>query len=98
MRVARGLVEEEILHDDAFHRPEARGDVLRVRVGLRDVLALHVEPLEGAVDRLVDHVGNAQARLVAERHAPQALERLADGVGRHMAVARKLMRERAHVA
>ena len=98
MRVARGLVEEEILDDDAFHRPEARGDVLRVGIGLRDVLALHVEPLERAVDRLVDHVGNAQARLVAERHAPHALEHLADGVDRHVAIAGKLVRERAHVA
>ena len=46
MRVARRLVEEEILDDDAFHRPQARGDVLRVGIGLRDVLALNVEPLE----------------------------------------------------
>ena len=72
MRVARGLVEEQVLHDHAFHRLEARRDVLRVGIGLGDVLALHVEALERAVDRLVDHVGDAQARLVAERHAPQA--------------------------
>ena len=32
MRVARRLVEEEILHDDAFHRAQARGDVRRVGV------------------------------------------------------------------
>ena len=98
MGVARRLVEEEILHDDAFHRPQARSDVRRVGVRLGDVLALHVEPLERAVDRLVDHVGDAQARLVAERHAPHALERLAGGVVRHMAVAGELVRERAHVA
>ena len=98
MRVARGLVEEEILHDDAFHRPQARGDVLRVGVGLGDVFALDVEPLERAVDRLVDHVGNAQARLVAERHAPQRLEHLARRVVGDVAVAGELVRERAHVA
>ena len=93
MRVTRGLVEEEILDDDAFHRAQARGDVLRVRIGLRDILALNVEPLERAVDCLVDHIGNAQARLVAKRHAPQAFERLAHGVRGHVAVAGKLMRE-----
>ena len=98
MGVARGLVEEEILHDDAFHRAQARGDVLRVGVGLGDVLALQVEALERAVDRLVHHVGDAQARLVAERHAPQALEHLARRVVRDVAVAGELVRERAHVA
>ena len=65
MRVLRRLVQEEVLHDDAFHRLEPGGDVLRVGVGLGDVLALDVDALEGAVDRLVEHVGDAQARLVA---------------------------------
>ncbi len=98
MGVARRLVEKEILHHDAFHRAQARGDVLGVRIGLGDVLALNVKPLERAVDRFIDHIGNAQARLLAERHAPHALERLARHVVRHMAVAGKLVRERAHVA
>jgi hypothetical protein len=70
MRIARRLVEEEILDDDAFHCPQACRDVLGVRVRLGDVLTLHIKPLERAVDRFVDHIGNAQARLAAERHAP----------------------------
>ena len=32
MGIARCLVEEEILHDDAFHRAQARGDVRGVGV------------------------------------------------------------------
>ena len=72
MGVARRLVQEEVLHHDAFHRAQARGDVPGVGIGLGDVLALNVEPLERALDRFIDHVGNAQARLLAERHAPHA--------------------------
>ena len=71
MRVVGGLVEEQVLHDDAFHRREAGRDMLGVGIGLQDVLALDVDALEGAVDRGVEHVGDAQARLVVERDAPQ---------------------------
>ena len=70
MRVLRRLVQEEVLHDDAFHRLEPRYDVLRVGVGLGDVLALDVDALERAVDSLVEHVGDAQARLVARADGP----------------------------
>ena len=45
--------------------------MLRVGIGLQDVLALDVEALERAVDRGVEHVGDAQARLRVERDAPQ---------------------------
>jgi hypothetical protein len=72
--------------------------VLRVRVGLRDVLALAVEAEEAAVERGVEHVGDAQARLGLDFDAPVALEQLAgDGVG-HVAIAGQLVREAAHVA
>ena len=98
MGVARGFVEEQVLDDDAFHRPQARGDVLGVGIGLGDVLALQVEALERAVDRLVHHVGDPQARRAAERDAPQALENRPRGVVGDVAVAGELVRERAHVA
>ena len=71
MGVVRGLVQEQVLHDDAFHRREAGGDMLGVGIGLQDVLALDVEALERAVDGGVEHVGDAQARLGVERDAPQ---------------------------
>ena len=98
MRVVRGLVEEEVVHDDAFHRGEAGGDMLGVGVGLQDVLALDVDALERAFDGGVQHVGDAQAGLVVELHAPQALIDVAHGVAGDVAIARQLVRERAHVA
>jgi hypothetical protein len=45
MGVVRGLVEEEVLDDDAFHRRQAGRDMLGVGIGLENVLALDVEPL-----------------------------------------------------
>src|SRR5579872_4494916 len=98
MRITRGLIEENVLNDDAFHRPEAGRDVLRIRVGLRDILALYVKALEGALDRLVHHVRDTQARLVGERNAPETFENLARRVVRDVAVAGEFVRERAHVA
>ena len=93
-----GLVQEQVLDDDALHRHQAGRDVVGVRVRLRDVLALDVEALEAAIDGLVEHVGDAQARLVVELGAPERLEALAGGVVRDVAVAGELVRERAHVA
>ena len=98
MRVVRGLVEEEVVHDDAFHRREAGRDMLGVGVGLQDVLALDVDALEGAVDGGVEHVGDAQAGLVVELHAPQALVDVAHRVAGDVAIARQFVREGAHVA
>ena len=72
--------------------------MLRVGIGLGDVLTLQVESLERAVDRLVHHVGDSEARRVAQRNAPQALEDRARGVVGDVPVARELVRERAHVA
>src|SRR6185437_15716150 len=57
-----------------------------------------VDALETAIQRGVDHVGNAQARLRIQRHAPLALvdrPHLRDG---DVTVAGELMREAAHVA
>ncbi len=42
MRVVRRLIEEKIMHNDAFHRRQRRDDVLGVGIGLQDVLALRV--------------------------------------------------------
>src|SRR5258708_5565209 len=73
MRIARRLVEEEVLHDDAFHGPEASRNMLGVGIGLGDILALDVKALERPPDRLVHHIGNAQAWLVGNLHAPEVL-------------------------
>ncbi len=98
MREFRRLVQEDVVDHHAFHGAEAGGDMLRVRVGLRDVLALDVDALEIAVDRLVDHVRDSQARLVGEAETPERLETLAHRVVGDVAVAGELVRERAHVA
>ena len=96
--VVRGLVEEEVVDDDAFHRRQRRHHMLGVGIGLQDVLALHVEAHEGAFDRGIEHVGNAQARFRVELDVPHRFELLAHRVARDVAIAGQLMRERAHVA
>ena len=42
MRIVRGLVQEKVVNDDTFHRGQTRRNVVRVRVGLQDVLTLTV--------------------------------------------------------
>ena len=76
MRELRRLVQEQILHDHALHRLHRGGDVMRVRIGLHEVLALDVHALEAAIERGFEHVRDAQARLGLERHAPLRLEQL----------------------
>ena len=75
MGIVGGLVEEEVVHDDAFHRCQAGGHVLRVGVGLQNVLALDIDALERAVDGGVQHVRDAQSGLVVELHAPERSHR-----------------------
>ncbi|OIQ79003.1 hypothetical protein GALL_392840 [mine drainage metagenome] len=98
MRVFGGLVQEQVLHHDAVQRGQRRRHVLCVRVRLDDVLALAVQALEAAVEGGIEHIGDAQARLGVERHVPRGLEFPARGAVGDVAVAGKLVRERAHVA
>ena len=76
----------------------AADHMLGVGIGLQDVLALHVEAHEGAFDRGIEHVGNAQARLRVELDVPHRLELLAHRVAGDVAIAGQFVRERAHVA
>ncbi len=64
MRVVRCLVEEEVVHDDAFHRGKTGRDMFGIGVGLQDILTLDIDTLEGAIDGGIEHIGDAQARLV----------------------------------
>ena len=77
VRVLRRLVQEQILHDDALHRLEGGGDVMRVGIRLRRILALDVHALEAAVERRLEHVRDAQARLgrAAARPSPSRTSR-----------------------
>ena len=94
----RSLVEEQILDDDAVHGRQRRLDVGGVGVGLSDVFALDVHAAEFAVERRVEHVGDAQTGLSAQGAAPEILEQVTHGVVGDVAVARELVGERPHVA
>ena len=98
MCVVRRLVEEEVVHDDAFHRGKPGGDMLGVGVGLQDVLALDVDALERAVDGGIQHVGDAKARLVVQLHPPQAFIDVAHRFARDVAVTWQFVGEGAHIA
>ena len=98
MSEGRRLVQEQVLHDQEVERLERVRDVVGVGVGLRDVLTLHVEALEGATGSFVEHVGNAQAGLGIELDLPLLLEQFARRLVGDVAVAGVLVRERAHVA
>ena len=50
--------------------------MLRVGIGLDDILALNVDALEGAFAGGVQHVGDAQARLALQRDMPGFFEQL----------------------
>ena len=81
-----------------LHRRQRLTHVVEVGVGLGDVLALDVEPLERPADRGVEHVGDPQPRLGVQRQSPHRLVDAADVVEADVAVARQLVREGAHVA
>ncbi len=98
MRELRRLVQENVLHDHAFQALQRMGHVLRIRIRLGDVFALDVQTLETAVDRRIEHVRNAQARLVVQLHAPHFFELRARLVVGNMAISGQFMRERTHVA
>ena len=72
MRIGRGLVQEEIVHHDAFHRRQRGGDVMRVGIGLRDVFALDVKAHEGAFDGGIEHVGDTASPGSGSRVTPQS--------------------------
>ena len=98
MCVIRSLVEEQVVDDHAVHCGEARRHVVRVGIGLENVFALDVDCAEGAIQCGIEHVGDAQARFGIERDAPVVLEQRAGGRVGNVAIARKLVREGAHVA
>ena len=97
MGILGRLVQEDVLHDDALHRPQPGGHVLGVGVGLRDVLTLDIQRLEAALHRGVQHVWDAPARVCGQRHAPGSLEHLPRRIVGNVAVAGQLVREAAHV-
>ena len=61
MRETRSLVQEQVLHNDAFHGFERGLNVMRVGIRLRDVFTLDVKPFVVSGDRFVEHVRNTIA-------------------------------------
>ena len=98
VREFRRLVEEQVLHDDAFHRHQRGRDVLSIGIRLGDVLAFDVETLELAVEGRLEHVRNPQSRLRLQRHPPCSFEGGAYRVVRNVPVTREFVRKGAHVA
>ncbi len=94
----RCLVVKQILHDEAVERSQRVGHVLRVRIGLREILALNEQSAEFAADGLRQHVRNAQTRIGVEVHVPPSFERAAHRVVGDVAIARKFVRKGTHVA
>src|SRR3546814_9587382 len=81
-----------------LHRRQPLRNMMRVGIGLENILALDVERAECAVDCGIEHVGDAQPRLRIDRDAPVRLEQRASCPIRNVAIARKLVREAAYVA
>lgn len=94
----RGLVQEQVLHDQAFEGAQRGLDVLGIRIRLRDILALAIQSLEMTIERGIQHVRNTQTGLAIEFDIPLGLETSAHRGVRHMPVAGKFVRERTHVA
>ena len=97
MRILGGFIEENIVHDHDLHRAQRGGNVMSIRIGLRNILALDIDSHETAVERGVEHVGDAQSRFGVERNVPRLLELGAHGVVGDVAIAGQFMRERADV-
>jgi hypothetical protein len=74
MRVTGGLVQEQILDHHAFHRSQSGRHVLRIGIGLQDVLALNIDAFKAAFTSGVQHIRNAQSRLVLQRYVPSLFE------------------------
>ena len=97
VRVLRRLVLEDVLADEEVERLERRLDVLRVRVGLGDVLAEDVHRLEVARHGRVEHLRDLHPALALHRHAPALLEAPRDLLVGDRPVGGERVRQGAHV-
>jgi len=87
------FVQEQVLHDDAFHVAERGLDMMGVRIRLSEVLTLDIHALEFAGAGRVEHVRNAKARLGIDSDAPVLLKLRANVVAGDVAVAGEFVRE-----
>ena len=82
MRELRRLIQEDILNDHALHRHQRCRDMLRVRIGLNQILTVDVDAHEFMRQGRLEHVRDAKPGFLAQRCAPGVLEHFAHrGVG-----------------
>ena len=68
-----------------------------VWIGLKNILTLTIERLEHAIDRSIEHIGNAQAGFRIQRHAPIIFKQGPRLVVADVAIPGQFVREAAHV-
>ncbi len=67
--------------------------MLGVGIGLGQILALHIDALEGAIDGGIKHVGIRRPGSLSSGAPPEGLEHGAGGIIRNVPVAGQFMRE-----
>ena len=72
--------------------------MLRIGVGLGNILALAVEPFQRSTDSRVEHLGNAQSGFRVQPQTPGVFKLPPNRVVADRTIAGKFMREIAHVA
>ena len=93
-----GLVQEQVLYDDAFHVRQGFLDMLCIRVRLGNVLALDVHALVLSGTGGIQHVGDAKTGLGVQFHIPVRFEARTNVVVLDRPVTGEFVREGAHVA
>ena len=94
-----GLGEQDVLHDHEIEAREQLARVLDVGLGLRRVLADHVQRAQLAALHALEHLRQVPAVARHDLAAPRRLEARARlGVALDVLEARQLVRDRAHVA
>ena len=88
--------EEDVLDDEVLE-PPAAGRALLVRLGLRGVLAEHVDGVELVPLHRVEHAAQVETRLGRDRRPPRRLEAGAGLVVLDERESRQAVRQRAHV-
>ena len=92
-----GLVQKDILDDQTVKISQRRFHVMRIRIRLRNILALTVEPFIGTRNGPIEHVRDPQAGLRSDADPPTRLEHLTHPVIRYMTITWQLVRKGAHI-
>ena len=86
------------MDDDALHRGQSCRYMCCVWVRLKYILPLAIQRLKHTIYSSIKHIGNAQARLRIERHAPIIFKQTPSFAVADMTISGQFVREAAHVA